>query len=193
MQRRALSIAAVILGLCLPGVAALAQDAPVVKSGRILEALTKDVRVDNGTQRTGIARGHTIDLQVQFAFNSADLLPAGRRQLDELALALSDRSLASDSFEITGHTDRVGDAQYNMRLSQERAVTVKNYLVTAHNVSPARLRSAGLGFMRLAEPGNPTAAVNRRVEVRRIATPAQARAAPVIAPATGGRLVPTPQ
>lgn len=195
MQQRALSAAGLALGLCLLGGAAFAQDAPVMKSGRILEALTKDVRVDGGAARPGAARRarHAVDLQVQFAFNSADLLPVGRRQLDELALALSDRSLASDTFEVTGHTDRVGDADYNLRLSQERAVAVRNYLISEHGISPARLRSVGMGFAQLADPSNPTAAINRRVEVRRIAAGARPVPTPAIAPATGGRLVPTPQ
>jgi outer membrane protein OmpA-like peptidoglycan-associated protein len=192
MQRRHFSVTALAFGLAFAG-GALAQDAPIVKSGRILEALTKDVRLDDGG-RPGTGRGRGIDLQVQFAFDSADLLPAGRRQLDELAFALSDRSLAGDAFEITGHTDRVGDAGYNLRLSQERAVAVKNYLVTMHGVSPARLRSNGVGFSQLADPRDPAAAINRRVEVRRIGASLQPRAvAPAIAPATGGRLVPTPQ
>ena len=194
MHRRAILSAGLVLGLCLGGAAALAQDAPIVKSGRILEALTKDVRVDNGTSGAARTARHAVDLQVQFAFNSAELLPAGRRQLDELAVALSDRSLAGDSFEITGHTDRVGDAEYNLQLSRERAVVVRNYLVTTHQVSPARLRSSGVGFSQLADPRHPTAAINRRVEVRRVTAHAQPRPViPAIAPATGGRLVPTPQ
>lgn len=196
MDQRALPLAALVFALGLSGGVALAQDAPVMKSGRILEALTKDVRIDDDAARPGRtpARRHAVDLQVQFAFNSADLLPGGQRQLDELAFALSDRSLANDAFEITGHTDRVGDAEYNLRLSQERAAVVRNYLVTTHRVAPARLRSAGLGFSQLADPLNPTAAVNRRVEVRRVAAAAQPRpVTPAIAPATGGRLVPTPQ
>lgn len=195
MDIRAFPLAALVLGLCLSATAALPQDAPVMKSGRILEALTKDVRIDNGSSRPGRTSraAQAVDLQVQFAFNSADLLPAGRRQLDELAFALSDRSLANDTFEITGHTDRVGDTDYNLRLSQERAVVVRNYLVTTHQVAPMRLKSAGMGFSQLADPQNPTAAVNRRVEVRRVASAQPRTATPVIAPGAGGRLVPTPQ
>jgi outer membrane protein OmpA-like peptidoglycan-associated protein len=151
-------------------------------------------------------RPGAVDLQVQFAFNSAELLPIGRQQLDELAFALADRALQADGFELTGHTDRVGDADYNMRLSLERASVVRNYLVTAHGIVPQRLMTAGLGFSRLADPANPTAAVNRRVEVRRLVM-AQAPQMPQMpqisaplqpmpampAAAGGGRIVPTPQ
>ena len=192
MKTRVFTLASALCVLLGAG-AAVAQDAPVVKSGRILDALTKDVRIDNGAAGRGGQRArHAIDLQVQFAFDSADLLPAGRRQLDELGAALSDRTLQGETFEIAGHTDGVGNAAYNLRLSLERAVVVKHYLVTQYNVAPTRLKTAGLGASQLADRSQPAAAVNRRVEVRRL-TFAAGRPAPVIAPASGGRLVPTPR
>ena len=187
MKTRGFTVAGSALWAFLCAGAAVAQDAPVVKSGRILDALTKDVRIDNGAAGRGGQRArHAIDLQVQFAFDSADLLPAGRRQLDELG------ALQGETFEIAGHTDGVGNAAYNLRLSLERAVVVKHYLVTQYNVAPARLKTAGLGASQLADRSQPAAAVNRRVEVRRL-TFAAGRPAPVIAPASGGRLVPTPR
>ena len=172
--------------------AAHAQDAPIVKSARILEALTsKDVVLDASGR--GRARAGAIDLQVQFAFNSAELLPAGRQQLDELALALADRAVQADGFELSGHTDRVGDADYNLRLSLERALAVKHYLVTTHGLPPTRLMTAGMGFSRLADPAQPAGAINRRVEVRRVALPSAFARPAAVPAATGGRLVPTPQ
>ncbi|MES2938480.1 MAG: OmpA family protein [Pseudomonadota bacterium] len=204
-QRRHLLRAFAAVTLAAVSLCAAAQDGAVVKSARILEALTsKDVVLDASPARPGVPRRPrpgAVDLQVQFAFNSAELLPIGRQQLDELAHALADRALQADGFELTGHTDRVGDADYNMRLSLERATMVRNYLVTAHGITPQRLMTAGLGFSRLADPANPTAAVNRRVEVRRLVM-VQAPQTPQISvpaqpmpamPAGGGRIVPTPQ
>ena len=162
-----------------------AQEPAVVKSFKILEALTsKDIVLD----RPG--RAVAIDLQVQFNFNSADLLPQGRQQLDELALALGNQALASEGFEVIGHTDRVGNADYNVQLSKARAAVVKDYLITSHAISPSRLMTSGMGFNQLADPANPTAAINRRVEIRRVAALARPTNA---APVSGGRLVPTPQ
>jgi outer membrane protein OmpA-like peptidoglycan-associated protein len=140
----------------------------------------------------------SIDLQVQFDFNSADLLPQGRRQLDELALALGDQALVGEGFEVIGHTDRVGSFEYNVQLSMARAAAVQDYLITRHAISPARLMTIGLGFSRLADPANPTAAINRRVEIRRVAAvtrPANPPANPPVnpLPAPGGRLIATPQ
>ena len=173
----------------------LAQEG-IVKSIKILEALTsKDIVLD----RTGSSGGQSnqlsanralaIDLQVQFAFNSADPQPLGRQQLDELAMALADQALRAHGFDVIGHTDRVGSADYNAQLSLERAVTVKNYLITSHGISPMRLRVAGMGFSQLADPSNPSAAINRRVEIRRVGLSAGST---YVAPAPGGRLVPTP-
>lgn len=193
MQRRAFVPLAIGSALAMAHGIGAAQDGAMVKSGRILDALRKDVAIDDGKPRPAgaqAARGR-IDLQVQFAFNSADLLPEGRRQLDELAVALEAPVLREEAFEIAGHTDRVGDADYNRRLSLERATMVKSYLVTSHNVSPARLKTTGLGFTRLADPQQPMAAVNRRVEVRRLSS--GTAGAPATVPATGGRLVPTPK
>jgi OOP family OmpA-OmpF porin len=194
MKIKKILLPAFAASVVLASSTAFGQDAPIVKSARILESLTaKDIVVDNVGRSAGHARNPAIDLQVQFAFNSADLLPVGRAQLDELATALSDRTLQVNGFEIIGHTDRVGTLDYNLRLSQERAVAVRNYLVTTHGVSPNRLMTTGLGFSRLADVNRPTASINRRVEIRRVEM-GGGFAAPAARPAVGGgRLVPTPQ
>ena len=48
-------------------------------------------------------------------------------------------------FEIQGHTDNVGSAAYNQKLSEKRAGAVKSYLLK-HGVSKDRLTSKGFGF-----------------------------------------------
>ncbi len=125
--------------------------------------------VDYGEPRRAARRNAgRVDLQVQFAFDSADLLPAGRRQLDELAVALGDLRMTANSFQLIGHTDGVGSADYNTRLSAERASAVKRYLVDIHRMAPERLATAGRGARQLADATDPAAAVNRRVEVVRV-------------------------
>lgn len=195
-----------LCGLAVAGLAHAADEIPppVVGAPKILEALNpKDVVLDNpgapGSPRPA-RRDPAISLQVQFGFDSAELMPQGKRQLDELALALNDKALAVSGFELGGHTDKVGDAAYNVRLSMDRANAVRAYLVEVHGIAAQRLQAIGFGYARLADPAHPTAAVNRRVEVRRVsgmrAAPAQRPASPTPpAPPTPptDRLVPTPR
>ncbi len=170
---------------------AQAQEA-VVSAPKIIKSLSKDIVLDSAGASHSPAVA--IDLQVQFAFNSAELLPPGQRQLDELAQALNSKDLVGWGFTLAGHTDRVGSADYNLKLSLERAMAVKNYLVINRGLNPNRLEPVGLGFSQPANPADPSAAINRRVEVRKVSL--QARSASVatpMAPArTGGTLVPTP-
>lgn len=66
-----------------------------------------------------------------FKFNSAsisDMLPEGRRALDELAKDIINSEIAVERIRVIGHTDRLGSDEYNNRLSEERASTVAQYL-----------------------------------------------------------------
>lgn len=190
-MRRLLST--LFLGLALPVLAwaqQTADDAPVVAAPKIVEALSAKDIVRDQSGRGRAPRGPSIDLQVQFDFDSAQLLPQGMRQLDQLALALNHKALLRAGFQLAGHTDRVGDAAYNLQLSRDRADAVKAYLETVHQISPARLQAIGYGYTRLADRAHPEAAINRRVEVRRVAFITQSE--PDYPATSGGRLVPTP-
>lgn len=82
-----------------------------------------------------------------FAFDKSgtgDMLPEGRRQLDELVSRLQGAFKRLDTVTIVGHTDRLGDAAYNQRLSVARAATVRDYLVT-HGLPQPALRAHGVG------------------------------------------------
>ncbi|WP_353253212.1 OmpA family protein [Salinisphaera sp. PC39] len=107
---------------------------------------------------------------VRFEFNSAKLTADAERRLDNVVNALQ----ASESIEvrIEGHTDSVGNAAYNLKLSQERADSVKAYLVD-HGIAASRLNTKGYGETRPVAPNtkpngsdNPEGrAKNRRVEM----------------------------
>lgn len=117
--------------------------------------------------------GYAIDMEVYFPFNSAELTPEARRSLRALGRALESPQLRPYSYLVAGHTDAVGNAAYNQRLSERRAAAVRNYLIETFAIDPDRLISVGFGQERLKRPDAPRAAVNRRVEialiVRRIA------------------------
>jgi OOP family OmpA-OmpF porin len=101
---------------------------------------------------------------VNFDFNKSTLQPAGKPILDEAARILKDNPTLN--IQVQGHTDSIGSAKYNVGLSDRRAATVKNYLVS-QGVSASRLTTKGFG---LTQPiaSNETAdgrAQNRRVEL----------------------------
>jgi outer membrane protein OmpA-like peptidoglycan-associated protein len=83
-----------------------------------------------------------------FEFNKSEaqnMLPQGRRELDELAQKLREyQQMGQVMVSITGHTDRKGDNAYNMNLSSQRAQTVANYLVN-QGVSPNSISATGAG------------------------------------------------
>jgi OmpA-OmpF porin, OOP family len=106
-----------------------------------------------------------LSLPVQFAFDSADILPAARTQLDALAEGI--RLLPEGKVVvIEGHTDAVGAAPYNDQLSVRRADAVKRYLVAEQRLDPGRLRTVGKGQREPQAGSDPTAAENRRVQFR---------------------------
>jgi OOP family OmpA-OmpF porin len=106
----------------------------------------------------------SISMQIQFAFNSDRIEGASATTMSNLATALGSDELKGRSFQVIGHTDGVGTAAYNMRLSQMRADSVKRFL-TAHGVAADRLSASGKGASELLDKADPTAAENRRVEI----------------------------
>lgn len=107
----------------------------------------------------------SIDLNIPFDYNSDKLTPDGIISLRRLGAALKDPRLASYRFKIAGHTDAKGTAEYNQRLSERRAQSVRDYLVFQYDLEPNRLESTGYGFTQPADPAHPEDGVNRRVQV----------------------------
>jgi outer membrane protein OmpA-like peptidoglycan-associated protein len=66
---------------------------------------------------------------------------------------------------IEGHTSIRGSAEYNLTLSQKRALAIKDILIEKFNISDARITAIGYGFSRLLVEGNDdeTHAKNRRI------------------------------
>lgn len=111
------------------------------------------------------APASALSLPVRFAFDSADILPAARSQLDALAKGI--KLLPADrAVVVEGHTDAAGDDDYNLELSRARARAVRDYLVQHHGIDASRLKTVGYGERRPVEGTDPYAAVNRRVQFR---------------------------
>lgn len=142
---------------------------PVVSADDIVASLGASI-FDDQTRALSDAEKPSVMLRVEFDLGRAELTEAGRQQLDELAAALARPAGSMDKgiFRIEGHTDSLGADDYNLRLSKERAEAVVAYLTEAHAVDPARLEVEGYGETRPATPDDTEAAINRRVEVRRL-------------------------
>ncbi|MBD0191258.1 OmpA family protein, partial [Acinetobacter baumannii] len=79
---------------------------------------------------------------IEFESGSAVLTEAGQKILDEMAVALN--KVGGKKVKIVGHTDSSGDATKNLKLSQDRALAVKNYLISK-NIPADHLSTEGLG------------------------------------------------
>lgn len=111
------------------------------------------------------ARPQALSLPVPFAFDSAEILPSAKGQLDAIAAGI--RLLpASQKVVIEGHTDAVGSEHYNEELSQRRAQSVRRYLVATHGIESSRLQAVGLGEHNPLPGRDPLAGENRRVQFR---------------------------
>jgi outer membrane protein OmpA-like peptidoglycan-associated protein len=112
-----------------------------------------------------------IDLaaDVLFDFDKFDLRPSARPALEQVAKVLKAHPRATATIE--GHTDGKGSDQYNQRLSQQRAESVRRWLVA--NGVTTRMIARGLGKARPVAPNimpngadNPDGRQkNRRVEI----------------------------
>lgn len=114
-----------------------------------------------------------ITQQIQFEFNKAVIKgDISFKILDEIVAVL--KANPKISLEVQGHTDNVGNPPYNQKLSQQRADSVRAYLV-AHGVEPGRLIAKGYGQSKPLVPNNSEAnrALNRRVQFIRSEAPAQ--------------------
>jgi OmpA-OmpF porin, OOP family len=70
----------------------------------------------------------TLNTDVLFGFNKAELTPAGEQKLDELAKSAQGANV--DKVVLTGHADRIGTEDYNQKLSEDRAQAVADYLAS---------------------------------------------------------------
>jgi outer membrane protein OmpA-like peptidoglycan-associated protein len=115
---------------------------------------------------TPIEKGVALVLNnIFFEFDKASLTTSSYAELERILESLKDNSIGK--IEISGHTDAIGDDNYNLSLSRRRARSVYSYFIS-NGVSEARLQSVGYGETSPVVP-NDTAdnrKMNRRVEFK---------------------------
>ncbi len=70
----------------------------------------------------------TLNSDVLFKFDKSNLTQEGQASLDTLADDINSREIENRRLAVVGHTDRIGSAAYNQKLSEKRANTVADYL-----------------------------------------------------------------
>jgi outer membrane protein OmpA-like peptidoglycan-associated protein len=135
-----------------------------------VRAQSRSLSLGDPEQKAEIAaKRPKIDVEINFDFNSAELTPHAEPQLNSLGKALTSPELQGAVVMLGGHTDAKGADDYNQKLSERRAETVKRFLVDNYKVSPDLLVTSGYGKEGLKNSAEPFAAENRRVEIVNVA------------------------
>ena len=128
-------------------------------------------RINNKMEEKTIVVVDNVDiprlkLKILFAYNSSALKDSSYVLLQEVGKALMSSKLNDRHIMINGHTDSDGAEQYNLKLSFDRADSVKAYLVSAFDIQEYRLQIRGYGeLLPLEENTSPyNKQINRRVE-----------------------------
>ena len=135
--------------------------------GNKMDKQAKDIKnALPGAEVERVGEGIKITLSenmVNFAFNSAELTSSAKTNLDKLATVLINNP--DTNINIYGHTDNKGTAQVNQKISENRANSVKNYLISK-GIASSRMITMGRGFSEPIASNDTDAgrAQNRRVE-----------------------------
>ena len=154
-----------IVGAGLGGVAGGVVGYKMDQQIRTLKEQTSGTGVDVSETDGGKAILVNLPDGVTFDVGSATLQPAFRATLDKVAQSMID--YPQSLIDVYGHTDSTGSDAFNQRLSEQRATTVMNYLIS-RGVPASRLRSQGFGET-MPVASNDTVdgrAKNRRVEIK---------------------------
>ncbi len=154
-----------IVGAGIGGVAGAAVGYTMDKQIKELKEKTEGTGVDVTTTDDGKAILVNLPDGVTFDVASYTLKPEFRATLNQVAQSMNE--YPNSLIDVYGHTDSTGSDAYNQTLSENRARTVANYLIS-QGVSAARVRSQGFGET-MPVASNDTAegrTRNRRVEIK---------------------------
>ena len=145
-------------------------DTPVPAAGRQLVVTLNRYSGTNGEETNvaaGLRKGRVALREVHFASGKADLTPDSEAALNKAAQALKDNP--DWKVQVEGFTDSSGNEESNLKLSQDRAEAVMNWLIS-HGIDGSRLTAKGYGQDKpVADNATATGRrKNRRVELVRM-------------------------
>ena len=144
-------------------------DKKAEEAAKIANAQVDKITDINGLEAVKV----TFDGGILFGFNSSALTDQSKKSLSELATILKEDT--QTDIAVYGHTDKVGTREANVRVSQNRADAVKNYLAQQGVTNGQFKFVEGKAFDEYDE--SKTAAENRRVEIYMYASEAMIKAA----------------
>jgi outer membrane protein OmpA-like peptidoglycan-associated protein len=138
----------------------------VTQREQVVEVLTRE-RAPAGERYDGPV---LVTGRVHFDFDSYSIKPESFEPLDVIGEALINPPLEEAIINIEGHTDSSGSDEYNQKLSEQRAWSVKSYLVQKFGIDPNRLVIVGFGERAPIADNNSDRgmALNRRVEFENV-------------------------
>jgi OmpA-OmpF porin, OOP family len=106
-----------------------------------------------------------LNLDIQFNPDSPVIRPDSYRMLGRIADTFADPKMLPYGFLIVGRTESTGKREYNLTLSQRRADSIRDVLVTTFKISPKRIQAVGLGEEQLQDTEHPKAPVNQQIQI----------------------------
>ncbi|NOZ09615.1 MAG: OmpA family protein [Gammaproteobacteria bacterium] len=143
------------------------QGLALVASVEQLQQAIKDLDAEVKDMEITVA----LSSDVLFDFDKANIKAAAQTELEKLGLII--REKRTGDVTITGHTDAKGGDDYNLKLSDRRAASVKDWLVKNAQIDAAVIKTQGLGETKPVAPNTQAdgsddpegRAKNRRVEI----------------------------
>ncbi len=133
--------------------------------GASVKASTSTAKVSEAQVKKGADIGNVaVRGEVKFATGSAQLTEEGKRTLDKLAADIGEFNPTTIAIKVQGHTSKTGAAEFNQRLSQNRASVVVGYL--QQKKLSHKFLAEGLGFSQPLPGVDPSSSLNQRTVIR---------------------------
>lgn len=129
------------------------------------EETTETAAAATSTTDVPATEGASVGFNINFALGSAELLPDSLPYLDAIGRMLRDER-PDAVIEVAGHADASGPEDLNLRLSEQRALSVARYLYEKWGIALERMKIVGYGESQPLPGTDPYDGVNRRVEFR---------------------------
>ena len=146
----------------------ISQDNPelaMLLKGASFEASTSTAKDSEAQVKKGADIGNmAVRGEVKFASGFAMLTEEGKRTLDKLAIDLAEFNPTTIAIKVQGHTSKTGSADFNQKLSQDRANVVVSYL--QQKQLSHKFLAEGFGFSQTLPAAPPSSSLNQRTVIR---------------------------